>query len=219
MILCKKQKKHTSIVFDGPIGAGKTTISREIAKRHDCTYFNTDNIVKAYAYVCVQNNVEYNIPEMVRAILSTIHLNFETIQCANNKELVIKVGERNITHQLDDYFVLDMAQKLGSNALFSEIFRNAQKEIAEKFDIVVDCGELSNAVLPNPGFKFYITAEPEVRRKRIPSTKQQFLNYKLEKSADALVINTSSLNIKESIDKVDYLLTGKSQNNQMQQKI
>ena len=52
--------KTFSIAIDGPAGAGKSSIAKQIATRLQCIYIDTGAMYRSVGYYCLSRGIDYN---------------------------------------------------------------------------------------------------------------------------------------------------------------
>ena len=64
-----------SIALDGPGGAGKSTIAKQVAKRRGIVYVDTGAMYRAIALYMLKNNVDIHNEELVVSQLENVDIN------------------------------------------------------------------------------------------------------------------------------------------------
>ena len=163
------------IGIEGLVGAGKTSICRELKNIiPDTILFNGGNLYRAVVYAMMQNGRELeelknkgkslDIKEMMD--LFKIELKIE-----NNETIVyidgIKVDEDSIQSKEASLAVSTVGGSADNKALF-EFSKNLINSYKEKFNIIVS-GRSLMKIYPECNYHFFITAslDERVRRKLI----------------------------------------------------
>jgi len=151
-----------NIAIDGPAGAGKSTIAKEIAKRLDITYLDTGAMYRAVALKSIYLGVDVSDEEKVKAFLPSVDLDIRYIDGVQHvyldgKDVSVEIREHRMSKAASDISRIP-AVRLRLVAM--------QRELADKYDCVLDGRDITSYVLPNANYKFYITASPEVRAER-----------------------------------------------------
>ena len=152
-----------SIAIDGPAGAGKSTIARELASQLGYHYMDTGAIYRTAAYFFDLWGIS---PKDTDGIAKYIdELNVEISYDAEGVQHMLMNGI-DVT---DDIRTPDISQKaslVSAQPLVRELLLDMQRDMARKHDVVMDGRDIGTVVLPKATVKIFLTASPEVRAKR-----------------------------------------------------
>ena len=152
-----------SIAIDGPAGAGKSTIARELASQLGYHYVDTGAIYRTAAYFFDLWGIS---PKDTDGIAKYIdELNVEISYDAEGVQHMLMNGI-DVT---DDIRTPDISQKaslVSAKPLVRELLLDMQRDMARKHDVVMDGRDIGTVVLPKATVKIFLTASPEVRAKR-----------------------------------------------------
>ena len=152
-----------SIAIDGPAGAGKSTIARELASQLGYHYVDTGAIYRTAAYFFDLWGIS---PKDADGIAKYIdELNVEISYDAEGVQHMLMNGI-DVT---DDIRTPDISQKaslVSAQPLVRELLLDMQRDMARKHDVVMDGRDIGTVVLPKATVKIFLTASPEVRAKR-----------------------------------------------------
>ena len=151
-----------NIAIDGPAGAGKSTIAKQVAKKLGFIYVDTGAMYRALAYYFVKAGLDYEDKEMVER---EAHKAIVTLGFENGEQCVFLNGE-NVNAYIRTEEVSKAASKTSSYPKIRELLLNLQKDMAEKEDVVMDGRDIGTVVLPNAECKIYLTASVEERANR-----------------------------------------------------
>lgn len=151
-----------NIAIDGPAGAGKSTIAKEIARELDFIYVDTGSMYRAIAYFFLQNGIESLDGVNVKVLCAQMDIR---ISYEDDKQQVILNG-KNVTQYLRDEEVGKMASVVAVNPDVRKKLLDLQRYIASEADIVMDGRDIGTVVLPDAQLKIYLTASVDVRAKR-----------------------------------------------------
>ena len=151
-----------SIAIDGPAGAGKSTIAKNIAKELSFIYVDTGAMYRAMAVYFLDNKIDTDNEEEISEACNgvTIKIVYE-----DNAQQVILNGE-NITGRLRTEEVGNTASKTAVYAAVRKKLVELQQELALTTDVVMDGRDIGTCVLPNATCKIYLTASVETRAER-----------------------------------------------------
>ncbi|MCB2355503.1 (d)CMP kinase [Clostridium estertheticum] len=147
-----------SIAIDGPAGAGKSTIAKMIGKKFNLMYINTGAMYRAVALKAMDANIlENNVHDLVK-LVGSLEMHFvEDRLYVNNEDLTNMINMPNISNNVSKYAAVPEIR---------EILVKLQKDIAKKFNVIMDGRDIGTVVLKEAPFKFYLTASSEERAKR-----------------------------------------------------
>lgn len=151
-----------SIAIDGPAGAGKSTIAKNIAARLGFIYVDTGAMYRAMAVYFIDNSVNTDSEDEIAEACESVSIN---IVYENGLQQVILNGE-NITGRLRTEEVGNTASKTAVYAPVRKKLVELQQEIAKTTNVVMDGRDIGTCVLPNATCKIYLTASVDTRADR-----------------------------------------------------
>lgn len=220
-MLRKDLSKTLNIAIDGPAGSGKSTVSKIIAERLGILYLDTGAMYRAIALKCVRENADYADKDIVRNIIE--HIDIKVDYC-NGAQVTLLDGE-DVTSQIRTPQVSLLASYVSAYSFVRTKMVELQREIATKFSCVLDGRDIGTNVLPDCEFKFFLTADAQVRAKRrheeniskgITQPFEEVLKdiedrdfhdrnravAPLKQAKDALVIDTSAMTIDQVVSAI-----------------
>ena len=220
------------IAIDGPAGAGKSTIAKEVARKLAFLYIDTGAMYRALTLKALKSNLDLNNFEALVEMAKNTQLYLDNDQNGNmrvimdNRDVSKEIRQPRITQ-----FVSDVSKIKGIRQEMLKIQRQIGKE---KKDVVLDGRDIGTVVFPDADKKFYLDADFKERIKRrykemkeagqtvtLEEIEQDLKNRDLidstrevaplKKAEDAVYIDSTNLNIGQVIDKVlNYIPTTES---------
>lgn len=206
-----------NVAIDGPAGAGKSTIAKIVAKEKAFVYVDTGAMYRAMAIHFIKNGISPEESEKISAAAETADV---TIEYVNGEQQVLLNGE-NVTPYLRTEEVGNMASSSSVNGDVRRKLVELQQKLAATTNVVMDGRDIGTCVLPNAQVKVYLTASVDVRAKRrydelvAKGQEADFEKIKkdieerdfrdmnrdispLRQAEDAVLVDSSNLNIEES---------------------
>src|ERR1700730_12904813 len=149
------------IAIDGPVGAGKSTVARELARALGFSYINTGAMYRAVALVARESGIspgDAEIEQRLAGILDMIALSFDGER--------VFLSDRDITSAITAPEVGDLASRLSTLAVVRQKMRDLQRAAARDGGVVMEGRDIGTAVFPDAEFKFFLDADVEVRTER-----------------------------------------------------
>ena len=210
-----------SVAIDGPAGAGKSTIAKLVGKNFDLMYINTGAMYRAVALVAKENNVDEHNIKGLADLIDKMDMRFE------NDDLILN-GE-NVQNKITLPEISSLASKYASIKEVREKLVKLQRDMSNRFNVIMDGRDIGTVVLKDSKLKFYLTATPEARANRrykeltergIEVEYNTILediikrdNYDstrevdpLRKAEDALEIDSTNLSIIEVTNKISQII-------------
>lgn len=205
------------IAVDGPAGAGKSTISKLIAKKLNINYIDTGAMYRAVTYKCLSEGIDVKNEEDVIEVAKRTDIDFRD----NNIYLDSKVVNEEIRTREVSANVSDVAKIKEVRYLMVDV----QREIGTRNDVILDGRDIGSYVFPNADYKFFLVATPEERGRRrykelcekgFEGTLEEIIKdiekrdeidsnrefAPLKKADDAIEIDTTGLGIDEVVEAV-----------------
>lgn len=151
-----------NLAIDGPAGAGKSTIAKQLAKKLGYIYVDTGAMYRALSLYLIRKNIAADDVDSIKNVLDDIEIDLEY---DNDTQVVILNGE-NVNGLIRTEEVSAMTSASSKNACVREKLVDLQRKIAEKQDVVMDGRDIGTCVLPNANLKIYLTASSKTRAER-----------------------------------------------------
>ena len=207
--------KKYSIAIDGPAGAGKSTIAKILAKELGYHYVDTGAIYRTVAYFLDLLGIAPKDVDGVSRYIDELTIDIEYDEEGKQHMLM------NGMDVSDDIRTQDISQKaslVSAHAVVREMLLDMQRDLAKKYNVIMDGRDIGTVVLPKATVKIFLTADPEVRAKRrfdeltakgtettfekvLAEVKQRDLQDStraiapLKQAKDAVLVDTSALDI------------------------
>jgi CMP/dCMP kinase len=147
------------VAIDGPVGAGKSTVARALARALGFDYLNTGAMYRAVAVAARYINIDDNAAEdRLKQLLDSIAINFEG-------ERVLLDG-KDVTAEISQPVIGDLASRLSTRPVVRARLRKLQRAAGETGGVVIEGRDIGTVIFPDAEFKFFLTASLRVRASR-----------------------------------------------------
>jgi cytidylate kinase len=149
------------IAIDGPVGAGKTVVGRELARRLGFNYLDTGVMYRAITWLALHCAV----PIDNTAALGTLAARTEIRVLGSDSDRVL-VGEHEVEPELR---APEVESQVSLVARVPEVRRamvRQQRALAEKGTIVMVGRDIGTVVLPDADLKVFMLASAQERARR-----------------------------------------------------
>ena len=155
--------KTYSIAIDGPAGAGKSTVARQLAKELGYQYVDTGAIYRTVAYFLDLWGVS---PKDIDGV--TRYIDELTIQIEYDEEGTqhMMMNGMDVTADIRTQDISQKASLVSAHAVVRDMLLDMQRDVAKKYNVIMDGRDIGTVVLPRADVKIFLTASPEVRAKR-----------------------------------------------------
>ncbi|MDD4212976.1 MAG: (d)CMP kinase [Bacilli bacterium] len=212
---------YWQIAIDGPAGAGKSTIAKEVAKALHCEYIDTGAMYRAVTLkalrldINMENESEYSF------------LDNTTIDFQQGK---LFLDNQDVSEDIRSLIVSNNVSLVSKFKNVREKMVTLQQKLVQSKNIIMDGRDIGTVVLPNANLKIFLTANVEERARRrlmerCTAGKECFTleetireiqerDYKdshreispLAKATDAIEIDTSNDSVSEVVEKIISLV-------------
>ena len=151
--------KTINIAIDGPAGAGKSSIAREVASQLGFVYVDTGALYRAIALFSTDYKTR---KDFLDALEEHCHLElkyFGGTQC-------IFLNNENVTEKIRTPEISMKASEVSALPEVRNFLLETQKDIAREFNVIMDGRDIGTVVLPDADLKIYLTASAEERASR-----------------------------------------------------
>ena len=139
------------IAIDGPAGAGKSTVAREVAERLGYTYLDSGAMYRCVALAVSERGGE------PAAIAEAVEIELG--------DRVLLDG-RDVTEAIRTPEISDLTSQISADIGVRMALVRKQQAILEEGDWVAEGRDIGTVVCPNAAVKVFLTASAEVRAQR-----------------------------------------------------
>ena len=215
------KKTVYSIAIDGPAGAGKSTIAKELSKRLHILYLDTGAMYRALGLKAYEHKTDISDETAVGRLLSETCVG---VKYKDGSQRTYLDG-RDVSDSIREPHISKAASDISAVPAVRYKMVELQREIAAAHSMVLDGRDIGTFVLPDAKYKIFLTADPRVRAERRYlelTAKGQSVSRgevlsemlardendskravaPLKKAADAATVDTSDLNPQEVVERI-----------------
>ena len=208
------------VAIDGPSGAGKSSAAKAIAHRAGWNYLDTGALYRAVTWLALENKCEE--PFSILQLLKDHPIRFDSDPTSPQ----VFAGTVQITQSIRGHSVTDNVSRISAMPEIRKQLLMMQHSIIDSSErgIVVEGRDIGTVVAPEAGLKIFLTADIDARAQRredelddksvdvkaslgsrdaIDSTR---IHSPLVKAHDAVEIDSTNLNLEETIERIWELL-------------
>lgn len=209
-----------AIALDGPAGAGKSTIARQVAAQLGILYLDTGAMYRAMAWQALRHGVDPADEQAVIDLISQTDL--QVVLSQGHQQVLINGSD--VSQLIRTPEVSKASSDISALPSIRRFLVEKQREIARHRPLILDGRDIGTYVLPQAPWKFFLTASVDERARRrlldlqargdhtgTLETVRREIEYRdtqdsnrvmapLCQAEDACLIDTTDLSIEEVVD-------------------
>jgi cytidylate kinase len=220
-------KEKLVITIDGPAGAGKSTVSKALARRLSYLYLDTGALYRAFAYKVIEDGILPGDEKVLAALCARIELHLDNIDGSLN----VFVDGANVTKMIRCEEVGLVASRVSAVSAVRERLLAIQRQAGDRGGVVAEGRDMGTVVFPMADYKFYLDASVDERvRRRYAELRSQrgSVDYKkvaedlvvrdrqdqerkiapLKASEDATIVDSTKMSVAEVVEKMISIIRG-----------
>ncbi|MFB1098854.1 MULTISPECIES: (d)CMP kinase [Bacillaceae] len=213
--------KTIAIAIDGPAAAGKSTVSKLVAKKLQFVYVDTGAMYRALTLTALEAGADLESEEALLSLLQGIDI----VLMQHEDGQKVLVNSKDVTEAIRTNEVTNNVSIVAKHPLVREEMVRRQQKLAADNGIVMDGRDIGTRVLPDAEVKIFMIASVEERAERrykeniakgfeadLEQLKEEIrLRDKLDsereasplvKAEDAVEIDTTALSIDGVVEKI-----------------
>jgi CMP/dCMP kinase len=217
---------HLVVALDGPAGAGKSTAARMLAERLGYVLVDTGALYRGLALAALEAHVSWDDGPALAALSATLSLTLER-DAAGRSRLFIAGDDRS--DHIRTPRISDGASRVSRHAPVRAALLGLQRRLGAQGNVVLEGRDIGTVVFPDAEVKVFLTASDEARAKRRHRELQSAGHEEayaqvlvdirerdrrdserdvapLKPAADAIVLDTSDIELDEVVDKLEALV-------------
>lgn len=155
-------RKKLVITIDGPAGAGKSTVSKILAKKFKYIYLDTGALYRALAYKALKLKMQFDDPVALENLCSNTEVALKNV----SGQMKVYVDGENVEEKIRSEEIGLVASKISTFAVVRKKLLDLQREAGRQGGIVAEGRDMGSVVFPNADYKFYLDATLEERTRR-----------------------------------------------------
>lgn len=208
-----------TIALDGPVGAGKSSVAEETARRLGILHLDTGAMYRAMGLQTLRLGIDLMDEEAVSRMAESLRVDVRYTQGAQQ---TLVEGE-DVSGLIRTPEVSMAASTVARYARVRQVMVDLQRRLASEQSMLVDGRDIGTRVLPQASLKVFLTASAEERARRrflelqakgLPDTYEQVLEElkkrddqdmhravdPLRPAEDARMLDSTSLSFEEVVD-------------------
>ncbi|TYQ24117.1 bifunctional pantoate--beta-alanine ligase/(d)CMP kinase [Pseudanabaena sp. UWO311] len=227
--------RNPIIAIDGPAGAGKSTVTKQVANKLGLLFLDTGAMYRSVTLAVLREGIDLRDQEKVQAIATKSKIQLFANPIAGKPMQVLLNGE-DITDEIRTPEVTANVSSIAAQSAVREILVKQQQLIGQTGGVVMEGRDIGTHVFPDAEVKIFLTASAEERAKRRQAdliaqgqvapdlaTLEQEIQERDRKDStrdhapliqaeDATLVNTDGLTIEEVVAAIVNLYEQKVQN-------
>ena len=154
--------KDLVVTIDGPAGAGKTTVSRQLAGRLGYRYVDTGALYRGVAHAAREKNIEPTDDDALSALCDGLKL--ELVTSENGSRLIS--GGVDITDKIRTPAITMLASAVSARPVVRRFLLGLQRRLGAEKRVVFEGRDMGTVVFPEADVKFFLSADVAERARR-----------------------------------------------------
>jgi cytidylate kinase len=205
------------VAIDGPAGAGKSTVARELAERLGFRYLDTGAMYRALTWLARRRGVALDRAEELAELAVENPVEFD-------ERGRVFIDGCDVTDSIRRPDIDRLVPVVARHHSVREVMRERQRALGAVGDVVIEGRDIGTVVAPQAQVKVYLLADPGVRAARRSSERPGVgadalatdLRVRDEKdavnmqpAADAIQIDTTDLEVDEVVGQIEELVVAR----------
>ena len=219
-----------SIALDGPSGAGKSTVAKKCAERFGFKYVDTGAIYRTIGLAAFNKGIDTKNSAAVVSMLPELDIDLSYNESGEQRMLL---NGSDVSEEIRSPEISMCASNVSAIAAVRDYLTDMQRNMAKKYDVIMDGRDIGTVILPNADVKVFLTASADARAARrykelIKKGSEISFNEvlsdmklrdeqdtkraaaPLKAAEDAVYLDTSDMSFDESVDAVARLIIEKT---------
>lgn len=151
-----------SVAIDGPVGAGKSSIARNAAKKLGFIYVDTGALYRAVGLYCYRKGIDLSDGAAVASVLGEIDPEIRLIDGTQH----IYLNKEDVSEEIRLPEISMAASAVSAVPEVRASLLDLQRNMAKTNNVIMDGRDIGTVVLPDATVKIFLTAAAEIRAKR-----------------------------------------------------
>jgi CMP/dCMP kinase len=147
------------VAIDGPAGAGKSTVARQLAERLGFHYLDTGAMYRALTWLAMQRGFDLSQGQLLGELAAANPVEF-------TESGRVLIADTDVTASIRKSNIDRQVPVVARHPAVREVMRERQRELGHQGNVVIEGRDIGTVVAPDAEVKIYLNAEQSVRARR-----------------------------------------------------
>jgi cytidylate kinase len=206
------------VAIDGPAGAGKSTVARQLAERLHFRYLDTGAMYRALTWLAMQRGLPLGEGQPLGELAAANPVTFD-------EGGRVSIAGTDVTSVIRRSNIDRNVPAVARHPAVRAVMRERQRELGEQGDVVIEGRDIGTVVAPDAQVKVYLVADRNERAKRRMAERPGIgadalaTDLKLrdasdaermQPAADAEQIDTTDLRVEQVVEQIEGMVRARS---------
>ncbi|MCA9323457.1 MAG: (d)CMP kinase [Planctomycetes bacterium] len=149
----------TVVTLDGPAGAGKSTVAREVARRLAYRFLDTGAMYRTVTWTAHREGIAADDADGLRGLCERLAIGFDD-------QGRVFAGDEDVSEAIRTRAAKTRVLALAAQPVVRRAMARAQRLLGEEGRLVCEGRDMGTDVFPDAMLRIYLDASPEVRARR-----------------------------------------------------
>ncbi len=202
------------VAIDGPAGAGKSTVARNLAQRLGFRYLDTGAMYRALTWLAMREGLPLAEPEPLGQLARRNQVVFDDAGR-------VSIAGADVTAAIRQARIDRMVSVVARHHEVREVMRERQRELGHQGNVVIEGRDIGTVVAPDAEVKIYLQADPDIRARRRQAerpdigadalatdlrVRDKLDRERMQPAEDAVLIDTTDLEVDDVVLRIEALI-------------
>jgi cytidylate kinase len=202
------------VAIDGPAGAGKSTVARNLAERLGFRYLDTGAMYRALTWLAMREGLPLAEPDVLGELARRNPVVFDEAGR-------VSIAGADVTAAIRQARIDRMVSVVARHHDVREVMRERQRELGHQGDVVIEGRDIGTVVAPDAEVKIYLQADPDIRARRRQKerpdigadalatdlrARDKLDRERMQPAGDAVLIDTTDLEVDDVVTRIEALI-------------
>lgn len=150
------------VAIDGPAGAGKSTVVRQVAQTLGLLYLDTGAMYRAITWLVLKSGIAINDEAAIAELVSQSQIDIS----GNPAMTRVAINGEDITTEIRSLEVTEQVSAVSAQPMVRQELVRRQQAYGRRGGIVMDGRDIGTCVFPDAELKIFLTASVQERARR-----------------------------------------------------
>jgi cytidylate kinase len=202
------------VAIDGPAGAGKSTVARNLAERLSFRYLDTGAMYRALTWLAMREGLPLAEPEALGDLARRNPVVFDEAGR-------VFIAGSDVTAAIRQARIDRMVSVVARHHDVREVMRERQRDLGHQGNVVIEGRDIGTVVTPDAEVKIYLQADPDIRARRRQAerpeigadalatdlrARDKLDRERMQPAEDAVLIDTTDLEVDDVVTRIEALV-------------